>query len=58
MDAQDLTEHGGNIGGAWLSEKEELVLAMLNDAALCDGWDSDPETVECDAEPPIDAMLS
>ena len=29
LDQLDLTEHGGNIGGAWLTDKGEMVLDAL-----------------------------
>jgi hypothetical protein len=29
LDAHDLTEHGGSVGGSWLTDKGEKVLAML-----------------------------
>jgi hypothetical protein len=41
LDAHDLTEHGGSVGGSWLTDKGKAVLAMLTshedlDAAMDD----------------------
>jgi hypothetical protein len=32
LDKEDLTEHGGSVGGAWLSEKGEEILRYLREA--------------------------
>ena len=42
LDSHDLTEHGGSVGGSWLTQEGERVLAMLQsvdlDAAMHEGF--------------------
>lgn len=54
--AQGLTEHGGNVDGAWLSDHGRIVLGLLRNRG--EEWGNDSYMVEVNEKPAIDAYLN
>lgn len=47
LDNAQLVEHGGSIGGSWLTDRGKQVLAALDQVAAEEGYEAYEDTMRC-----------